>query len=896
MNPFRSLFFRLQPFFRRQKIETELSEEMQAHLEMQTAANLAAGMAPEEARYAARRQCGGIDQAKESWRDERSIRWLEDLLRDVRHAGRQLAKHRGTTAVTLLTLALCLGVNSAVFSLVYAVLLRPYPYTESNRVVNLGMVWTKLPWGEMVQEISPPAFLELEGSARSFAAVGFIAADQKVDVRLPGQMLRVPVASVTPGVWSVAGVPPLIGRCFQAQDLAFGEGKLAVLSYEFWRETLNSDRTIVGRRLRLDDGTYEVLGVMPAGFSLAGKQARLWIPKVFSPAERSEESRGAYAFQAIARLKDGVSLEQARQELKVLHENFLAAHPEAREPAQQMGATYGAAPLSTWVRSRVAGSTLFSVQAAAVLVLLVGCLNIAGLLVVTTHGRVREFTLRGALGATPARLGRQLATETVTLFVLGGALAVPFALAGLHWLPSYFDLEQTMPYGQSVQFHWPFVAATLGVALGAGLLAAALPVWSVTRRDTTRALQALGYHTTAGRRQNRTQSAFVVAQVALALVLLTAAGVTLRNVQRLLGKGFGVAVENRIVARAALPPYRYGGGPGDTQAKINSFKLQALEKLRALPGVQDATVSNRVPLSADWPMKFGFEVPGYEPAPGEQPAITFVYQTVPGFFRTLGMPLLRGRDLAPADGADQEPVVVVSEQIARKYLPHGDAVGATLQFFGRACRIVGVVGEIQNVPLSYGNAASIYLASAQWPAFHDEAVFVIRTGLPAQVMEAAVVKALQSVDPLLSVQVTSVAQLQRSAVFTQSAPAQIAGFFATVALLLTALGLYGALAHTVAQRTREIGIRLALGAPRPAILRMVLRRGAELALVGAALGVLVSIPLLRTIQSLIVEKEAARADVLLLAVGVVLVVVGLAGFLPARRASKVDPMIALRSE
>jgi predicted permease len=762
--------------------------------------------------------------------------------------------------------------------------------------VNLGMVWTKLPWGEMVQEISPLTFLEIEASAGSLAAAGFIEADKRVDIHLTDRVLRVPIASVTPGVWSVAAVNPMIGRCFESHDLASGESKLAVLSYEFWRDTLNSDRDIIGQHVRLDDGSYEVLGVMPPGFSLAAKQARLWIPKVFSSAERSEENRGAYAFQAIARLKDGVSLEQARQELRMLHENFLAAHPEAREQAQQWGATYGAAPLTTWVRSRAAGSTLFSVQAAAILVLLVGCLNIAGILVVQTHGRLREFTLRGALGATPRRLAQQLATETVTLFLFGGALAVSIAMAALRLLPRHFDLNQTMPYGRSVQFDWRVIAVTLGVSLVAGLFAACLPIWCIARRDEGRTLQALGHQTTAGRSQNWTQSAFVVAQVALALVLLTAAGVTLRNVHWLLAKGFGVAAENRIVAQAALPVYRYGEGFEATQTKINPFKQQALEKLRSLPGVKSATVSNRVPLSADWPMKFGFEIPGYEPTPGEQPGITFVYQVEPGFFRTLGITLLQGRDLRPSDGVDQEPVVVISAQIAGRYSAGRDPVGARLMFFGRACQIVGVVGETQNVPLSYGNAPTIYLASAQWPSFRDEAVFVVHTELPAEVMAPAVAKALATVDPLLSVQTTSVARIQRGAIFTQNAPAQIAGFFAAAALLLTALGLYGVLAHAVAQRTREIGIRLALGASRPAILRMVLSRGAVLALVGSALGVLVSVPLLQMIKPLIVEKEAARPDVLAFAAGLILAVVLLASFLPARRATKVDPIIALRCE
>ena len=896
MNLVRRVFSQLRSLFRRRRFECDMATEMQLHLEMQEAANRAAGMPSQDARDAARRQFGHLDGVKETVRDQRGWIWLESWGRDCRIACRQLTQRRATTVVALLTLAVCLGANSAIFSLIYSVLLRPYPYPDAHRVVNLGMVWTKLPWGEMVQEISPPTFLEIEASAGSFASAGYIEADQRVDLHLRDRVLRTPIARVTPGVWSVAAVSPMVGRCFQSRDLAAGDGKLAVLSYEFWRETLNGDRDVVGQRLQLDDGSYEVLGVMPPGFSLAGKQARLWIPKVFSPAERSEESRGACAFQAIARLKEGISLEQARQELGRLHDGFLAAHPEAREQARQLGATYGVAPLTTWVRFRAGGSTLFSVQAAAVLVLLVGCLNIAGILVVQTYGRMREFALRGALGATPRRLARQLVTETVMLFLFGGALAVPIATLALRLLPRYFDLDQTMPYGKSVQFNWRVAAVAVGVSLVAGLLAASLPVWCIGRRGAGGALHALGYQTTAGRRQNWTQSAFVVAQVALALVLLTAAGVTLRNVHQLLARGFGVAVENRIVAQVALPHYRYGEGFAATQAKINPFKQQALERLRSLPGVRSATVANRVPLSADWPMKFGFEISGYEPTPGELPGVTFAYQVEPGFFRTLGMTLLRGRDLAPADGAGQEPVVIVSEQIARKYFPGREPLGSQLMFFGRSCRIVGVVGEIQNVPLSYGNAPTIYLASAQWPSFRDETVFVVHTELPAEVMASLVEKTLATVDPLLSVQTTTGARLQRGAIFTQRAPAEIAGFFAAAALLLTALGLYGVLAHAVAQRTREIGIRLALGAPRRAILRMVLSRGACLALGGSALGVLVSVPLLQMIKPLIVEKEAARPDVLIFAAGLILAVVLLASFLPARRATKVDPTEALRAE
>ncbi len=333
-----------------------------------------------------------------------------------------------------------------------------------------------------------------------------------------------------------------------------------------------------------------------------------------------------------------------------------------------------------------------------------------------------------------------------------------------------------------------------------------------------------------------------------------------------------------------------------TMEKINPFKERALEQIRALPGVMSASVANRVPLSSDWPSKFGFQVPGYQPAPGESPAVAFIYEVYPDYFQTLGMPLIRGRDFAATDNASAPPVMVISRAIAERFFGERNPIGERIAFYGRESEIIGVVDETQNVPFSMGNAPALYLAAAQWPVFNDEAVFVAHTALPTDALAASVTQALTAVDPLLSVRVTSLERLQASAVLTQSAPMEIAGLFAGLAILLSALGLYGVLASTVAQRTKELGVRIALGAEHRTIFRLVLVRGGVLALVGTLIGILAAVPLLHWLEPLLVQADATRPDILLFAAGLILVVTLLASFLPARRAAKVDPIVALRHD
>jgi len=537
-----------------------------------------------------------------------------------------------------------------------------------------------------------------------------------------------------------------------------------------------------------------------------------------------------------------------------------------------------------------------SVQAAAGLVLLLGCLNITGLLIVQAQRRVAEFSLRHAFGATRWRLGRQLALETIMLFLLGGVVAALVARVGVVLLRAHFDLGQTTQYGQLPEFDGRMVAVTLCAAIFAGALSGIVPALFVARRDLRGSIQAIGQRSTSAHGGRWTQSIFVVAQVALALVLLAAAGITVRNLDGMLRRGFGVAVKDRIVAKVSLPEYRYGSGRKATAQTINPFKERAVAALKALPGVRNVTVSNRVPLSAERPTKSGFGVSGYTPEPGESPAVAFVYQVSSGFFRTLGITQQRGRDFAATDGSETQPVAIISEQIARKFFAGRDPIGEQIGFSTKSCRIIGVVGEARSVPLNFGDAPAIYVLNSQWPVQTEDAVFVVHTDTRVASLAPVAMKTLLALDPLLTVTVTSMEEIQQRALLTRSVPTEIAGFFAVLSILLMGLGLYGVLANLVTQRNQEFGVRLALGAPRRAIFGMILSWGGRLTFVGIGLGMLLCLPVVRWLKPLMTATDAAASGTLIIAAALVFAVSMLASYWPARRATKVDPMVVLRCE
>jgi predicted permease len=688
-----------------------------------------------------------------------------------------------------------------------------------------------------------------------------------------------------------------MGRVFNQNDLDSGNEKVAVLTYGLWTQLFGVSKDILGREIRVDNDSYQVVGVMPQSFSLVKAASRLWIPKVFSDRERSEEGRGMHAFQAVGRLKPGVALASARQELDAIYQGYLAEHPERRKSAEDTGESYGMAPVGDWVSDRSSGSMVLSVQGATVLILLIGCLNVAGIILVRGQRRIRELAMRHALGAGRWRIARQLITETVLLFAIGGGMGLAVALWAIKILPSQIGFQDAFLLGGLPEINGTVFLLTLGLTLLCGLAAGSIPAFIAMRGIPGNTLQTLNLGKTSGSHRKALQNTFVIAQVAFAFVLLVGTGVLIRNVEGLLTEGFGCETEDRIAVEVDLPKYRFGSSGTDTRERINPFKDEALKKIRALPGVKNATFANRVPLSKNNPNKNGFQPGDYEPGPGEM-VFAIWYQMDSAYFQTMGIPLLAGRSFEPSDTWDSPAVVVVSETIADRYYQGRDPIHSTLRFWNTDCTIIGVVGDTRDVPMHYGDGPTLYFNYTQWPVtrFVDDTTLVVQTELPLENIREPITSVLHSIDPMLTFEFSTMEHIRDKAMVSRSAPMEIAGVFAVAAILLAAMGIYGVLAASVSGRTKEIGIRLSLGARKGCIFGGVLARGARLTLVGLLLGSVLSFFPLRWLNTPLTKVDATSLDMLFFAALIVVAVALLASYLPARRAIKTDPAFTLRYE
>ena len=750
--------------------------------------------------------------------------------------------------------------------------------------------------GDKVQEISTLNYLEIKEASTSFEALGFHC-EGKADLHLGDRVMRIAYAKVTPDIWNVARVQPLMGRVFTEDDLNAGNDKVVVLTYGLWTQLFGDSEDILGREIRVDDEPYQVIGVMPQSFSLVKGTSRMWISKVFSELERSADSRGMHAFQAVGRLRQGVTVASARQELDAIHRRYLDEHPEARKFAEDTGENYGIAPVGDWVSDRSSGPMVLSVQGATVLILLIGCLNVAGIILVRGQRRIRELTMRHALGAGRLRIARQLITETVLLFAIGGFLGLVIARWAISLLPSHIGFQDVLQFGRLPEINGTVFLLTLGLTLLCGLVAGSIPAYVAMRGTLGTTLQTLNTGKTSGGHRHALQNTFVIAQVALAFVLLVGTGVLIRNVEGLLTEGFGCETEDRIAVEVAIPRYRFGSSRTETRERINPFKDEALKQIRALPGVKIATFANRVPLSKNNPLKSSFQPGNYEPGPGEM-VVAMWYQVDSDYFQTMGIPLLAGRSFESSDTWDSPAVVVVSETIADRYYHGRDPINEILRFWGVDCTIIGIVSDTLDVPMHYGDAPTLYFPYTQWPVTSqvEDTTLVVLTELPLESMTEPIGNVLHSIDPMLTFEFSTMDLIREKAMVSRSAPMEIAGVFAVAAILLAAMGIYGVLAASVSGRTKEIGIRLSLGARKSSIFGGVLARGARLTLVGLVLGLALSVFPLRWMNSLLTEVNATSLDMLFFAALLVLAVAFLASYVPARRAIKTDPTFTLRFE
>jgi len=856
--------------------EEDLDRELRAHLEAEAEEQKQAGLAPEEARYAAERILGNMTMLKEDTRGVWSWTVLERFAQDLRYALRTLRKSPGFTAVAALSLALGVGANTAIFTFVNAALLRPLPYPGADRIVALLQHSPKATAPTSL--VHPRSFIEWRDRAKSFEA---LAIAQPIPVNTEG----LDGAEQVSGMWAseelfrVFGVEPFLGRAYTAQEARPGAPPVVILSHGYWQRRFASDPGIVGKPMRMGRGSGVVIGVMPPGFRVATSNIDVFQPL---PLDRNKpEAVGSRAFQCYGRLRPGVTLGAAQAEMMVVDDQVIREYPINKGWSMRL---LSLRDLLVQDSRRV----LLLLLAVVALVLLIACANLAGLLLTRGVGRQSELALRASLGAGRWRLVQQLLIESFALSVLGSALGL---LLGVWFSRALvFLTRDAVAFGQieDVYLDIRVLGFTLLLCLLTAVAFGLAPAWQLSRLDLQTALKGHGRGAGGVRAQQRLRAALVIGEVALAVVLLVGAGLLLRTFTRLLDVKLGFEPEQALTMRTFVT--------GDTARRSNWIE-RVVERVEALPDVRAAGVIQFLPFGGHT-NQGPFHFIGREQPTDPQSMESDVSTVSRGYFAAMGIPVLSGRPFGRQDRIDSPRVAVVNQSFVKKYCPNQDPIGHRIVgdwSNPKPTEIVGVVGDIRHNGLTTDPRPTVFLAQAQLPGYIS--YLVVRTAGPPERLAAAIRRELRQVDrnqPFTAIQ--PMRQYVSAALARPRLYASLLGAFASLAVALAAIGLYGLMAYAVRQRTHEIGVRMALGAQPGAVLRSMLGQGARLALAGLALGLLCAIGLSRVLSKLLYGVSAG--DPLTYAgVAVVLGSVAMiAAYVPARRAAKVDPMVALRYE
>jgi putative ABC transport system permease protein len=863
----------------RSRGERQLTREMQAHLDLLQEDFLRRGMPPDEARRAARRAFGGVEQAKEIQRDARSILWLDDARRDVGYALRSLRRTPGFTLVAIITLGLGIGAATVIYSVLHNVLFEPFPYSHGSRMINVVLYDST---GRVLRgPLAGDEFLDyleqtnvFEDAAGALGQVYHIVSDAGAD--------RASVILVTPNTLSFLGVPPLHGRHFGPADAAPDAPRVAVMSYRFWMTRFGGDPAMVGRSVTLNGEPRTIVGIMPPRFEW--HVGDFWIP---SPIGRGLASPPRW-FQA--RLRRGVSLEEATAQVNVVARRRAAAFPQDYPPNSNLRVI----KIIDWV-VRDFRQTLYTLFAAVALLLVIACCNVANMLLARATARERELTVRAALGASRGRIVRQLLIESITLAVGGTAVGVALAYGGVRTLASVMP-RAGVAWEVQLRIEESALLFALAAAVFSTLMFGLIPAFTAARRDLVASITGGSRSATAGPRQRGLRSALVVAEVALSVILLLGAGVLMRTFVSLVAVDFGFDTRNLLTMSITPPPGQQPSAPA-----MRQFYLAALDRVRAMPGVQTAALANGVPPVSG--ARVSFEIPGVD-LPRD--AVTALHACSEDYAATLGLQLRRGRLLSTADVVSDRKVAVVNETMAKRYFSGTDPIGRTIRMpwmrtlpvpvADPTFEIVGIVADVVNFNITDPMAPHVYVPVTVlgFPGVR----LVARTSGDPMAMVEPIRRELHRLNRDVAVGQPSTleADLLRSFYARPRFNLIVLGIFAVTGVILVALGIYGVMAYTVAQQTREIAIRLALGSERRQVSMMVLRNGLVLLAGGVCAGIgagLLTNRLLATVLWRVEPHDPATIAGTI----VLVVVVGLAAcYVPAWRAMRVDPAVALRQE
>lgn len=812
------------------------------------------------------------------------------MLQDLRFGLKLLWKEKAFTLTALMTLALCIGANIAIFTVLNAVILEPLPYPEPERLVTLYNIYPGVGVTDRGAN-GVPDYLDRMQMTDVFDSVALIGG-AGYDVGAEGSPQRINGEYVTPSYFRVLRVSPILGRPFSEDDAVLGKERVAILSYGLWKEMFATDRNVLGKDIRLSGVSYQIVGVMPDSFGRVGRESKIWVPFAFTPRQSSDEARHSNNWGMIARRLPAVTVAYAQQRIDALNQRNLERFPKYRKLLEDARFGTKVVGLKDELVKDVR-PTLYLLQAAVAFVLLIGCVNVANLMLVRSNVRLKEMAIRISLGAGHWRLGRQLLTESVTIAALGGVLGLLVGFAGVRLIALLG--ATALPRGVNIQIDGGVLAFSAAVALLTGLLFGSVGVLHLFRRNLNDVFRQTERTGTTERRALWTRSALVVCQVSLAFVLLIGSGLLTLSFARLLSVDPGFQPQNVLTAQFSLPRVRYGD-----DARARNFLDRLLENVRALPGVTRAGATTYLPFSGSNNASV-IEIEGYTRAPGENPPVPGFNTVDSGYFQAMGIPLLRGRTLEESDTREAQMVAVIDQFLARKYWPTGDPIGAKIRRgLGSAdipvCTVVGVVGSIKVGDLAEQNpVGQIYFHYKQFVprTMH----LVVKMDKDDPPLTAAIRRQVQQADrelPLFDVR-TMPERVSASLVNRRGAMI-ICLVFAGLALVLSAIGIYGVLAYTVTQRTREFGIRVALGAGARDVVGMVLGQGLKLAVIGLAIGVAGALALTRLMTTMLFGVKPTDPGVFLAVAAALTAVALIASLIPSLRALRILPAVALRYE
>lgn len=876
----------------RRRAELNLHNEVHSHLELLADEYIRAGMSPNEAQRAARIELGGIEQVKEQVRDERRGNTLHSIISDCRYGLRQLRKNPGATTVIVFTLALAIGATTAIFSVVYGVLLRPLPYSNSNRIMSVFEVTSK----GKPSRLADPNFDDFRDQSRSFQAIAKYN-DNIVSVSGASQPTRTTVASISPDFLKVFGVQPILGRDFISNDAKKGAAPTVLVSHGYWTQHLGSPQNLSQAQLKIEGAVYSIIGVLPAGFRFPA-DVDLWLP---ADLVTENPSRTSHNYNAVARLRDGVTVQQANQDISAIARRI---HDSSSEQGDYLLKDGIVIPLQDSITG-TARSPLFILLGAVGFLLLVACANVANLLLAQASVRERELAIRSALGAARARLIRQFLTEAFLLSLIGGGFGVLGAFAGVSALVALAPAN--LPRLDSVSISIPvlvfaFVLCT-AVAVGLGAFTAA----RATSGDLRKGL-AEGARGQAGSQgSQRIGRTIVAAQIAITLILVIGAGLLGRSLMKVLEVNPGFRVDKIVTMEVSLPWVE------DPKAKASQgiFFSNLIDRLKQIPGVRKVGAASNLPLVAGGLPDGMFLLVTPNEVPKTTDGLVAMFQqkerlgiadfcvATDEYFHALGIPLIRGRIFDQRDGSNAPHVAVISESLARDRWPNQNPIGHTIEFGNmdgdlRLLTIVGIVGDTHEYGLDAPPRPTVYVNLFQRP--RSSITLTMLSDADTASVSAAARAILQDLNPEVPAKFQTFSRIYSASLGSRRFNFILIASFAITALLLATAGVFGVMAYSVSRRTAEIGVRVALGAGSGDVLRMILSQGLRTIFIGVAIGIASSLALTRTVESLLFGVTATDpltfAAVILLLVAAALI----ACYIPARRATKIDPLIALRYE